>query len=142
MNEPIFSMLTGKPGFIGAGYYLSTQGVTISGSTGQPQLNATYRLIEEYNSSGQPVAFVGGPSGGSVYYAKFVNGANDWSDTIEKMQGYWQLGSFGFFNYNTSTNTPPTTGWVEYCPELPDCPAASITVSAVSFNDIVPDYIF
>jgi hypothetical protein len=142
MNEPIFSMLTGKPGFVGAGYYLSTEGATISGATTDTSFNGTYRVVKEYDSNGNVVGFVG--NSGSIWYTKVVNGVNGWSNSINKYPSAWEIGSYLYLNTDVSSNIVPTTGWRDYCPNYDNScdPAPSLTVSIVSFSDIIPDYIF
>ena len=143
-DGPIYSTLTGKPptGFAGAGFYLSTEGATISGSNNNPNFNGTYRVVKEYNSNGDVVGFV--QNTGSVWYTKVVNGVNGWSNYINKNNSAWEIGEFLYLNPDVSSNVVPTTGWREYCPNYDNScdPATSLVVSIVSFNHIIPDYIF
>ena len=138
----IYSSLTTKPGFQGSGYYLSGQGLTVSGS-GDTSLNGTYRLVKEYNSNEDFVGYVTGPDGSSIHYAKVVDGVREWSVVIGKHTGAWQLGEMGLINTDISTNTAPTSGWRDYCPNMDDsCPSATASVSEVSFSDLILDYLF
>jgi hypothetical protein len=145
-DGPIYSALMGKPpsGFAGAGYYLSTEGATISGSNNDSSFNGTYRVVKEYDSNGDVVGPIGGPNGGSIWYAQVINGANAWNNGIQKYSSAWEIGSFLYLNPNVSSNVVPTTGWREFCPNYDNScdPATSLVVSIVSFNDIIPDYIF